>query len=104
MEARDFKAKFPKLFKGLGKLYRPDYVIKFKPDARPHALCTPRRVPVSLFSKVREELSQMEKMDIISKVDEATKQLSGVLEWSCYQSLMEKYVSAWIRPNLMKAS
>ena len=54
VEAKDFKAEFPKLFKGLGKLDGPDYVIKLKPDAKPHALCTPRRVPVPLFSKVRE--------------------------------------------------
>ena len=33
VEAKDFKAEFPKLFKGLGKLDGPDYVIKLKPDA-----------------------------------------------------------------------
>ena len=73
VESKDFKAEFPKLFKGLGKLDGPDYVIKLKPDAKPHALCTPRRVPVPLLSKVREELSRMEQREIISKVDKPTE-------------------------------
>ena len=58
---------------GLGKLNWPDCVIKLKPDAKPHAISTPRRVPVPLFSKVKEELSRMEQMEIISKVDEPTE-------------------------------
>ena len=73
MEAKDFKAEIPKLFKGLRKLDGPDYVIKLKPNAKSHALCTPRRVPVPLLSQVREELSRMEQMEIISKVDEPTE-------------------------------
>ena len=48
----------------------PDYAIKLKPHAKPHAISTPRRVPVPLLSKVKEEVSQMEQMEIISKVDE----------------------------------
>ena len=79
VEATDFKAEFPKLFKGLGKLDGPDYVIKLKPDAKPHALCTPRRVPVPLLSQVREELSRMEQMEIISKVDEPTEWCAGMV-------------------------
>ena len=49
VEAEEVKEKFPNLFKGLGKLDGPDYVIKLKPDAKPHAISTPRRVPVPLF-------------------------------------------------------
>ena len=60
VEAKYFKTKFPKLFKVLGKLHGPEYIIMLKPDAKPHALCTPRRVPLPLLSKVRE-LSRMEK-------------------------------------------
>ena len=68
VEAKDFKAEFPKLFKRLGKLDGPDYVIKLKPAAKPHALCTPKRVPVPLLSQVREELYQMEQMDLLTTV------------------------------------
>ena len=79
VETTDFKAKFPNLFKGLGKLDGPDYKIKLKPDAKPHALSTPRRVPVMLLSKVKEELSCMEQMQIISRVDEPTKWRAGMV-------------------------
>ena len=70
VEAEEVKEKFPNLFKGFEKLDDPDYVIKLKPDAKPHAVSTPRRVPVPLLSKVKEKLSRMEQMEIISKVDE----------------------------------
>jgi len=62
VEAEEVKEKFPNLFKGLGKLDGPDYLIKLKPDAKPHVIGTPRRVPVPLLSKVKEELSRMEQM------------------------------------------
>ena len=57
VEATDLYTKFPGLFTGLGKLRGPDYVIKVKPEAKPYALSTPRRVPVPLLTKVKEELS-----------------------------------------------
>ena len=79
MEAEEVKEKFPNLFKGLGKLDGPDYVITLKPDAKPHAISTPRRVPVLLLSKVKEELSQMEQMEIISKVYEPTELCAGMV-------------------------
>ena len=79
VEAEEGKEKFPNLFKGLGKLDGPDYVIKLKPDAKPHAISTPRRVAVPLLSKVKEELSRMEQMEIISKVDEPTEWCAGMV-------------------------
>lgn len=82
VEAEEVKEKFPNLFKGLGKLDDPDYLIKLKPDTKPHAISTPWRVPVPLLSKVNEELSRMEQMQLISKVDEPA-------EW--FQKLMAKF-------------
>jgi len=79
VEAEEVNKKFPNLFKGLGKLHDPDYLIKFKPDTKPHAITTPRRVPVPLLSKVKEELSRMEQMQIISKVDEPTEWCTGMV-------------------------
>lgn len=79
VEAEEVKEKFPNLFKGLGKLDGPDYVIKLKPDAKPRAISTPRRAPVPLLSKVKEELSRMEQMEIISKVDEPTEWCAGMV-------------------------
>ena len=63
---------FQDFFTGLGKLRGPDYVIKVKPEAKPYALSTPRRVPVPL-------LSRMEQMQIISKVDELTEGCAGMV-------------------------
>ena len=51
MEAEEVKEKFPNLFKGLGKLGDPYYLIKLKPDTKPHAIGTPWRVLVPLFRK-----------------------------------------------------
>ena len=79
VEATNLNAKFLGLFTGLGKLRGPDYVIKLKPEAKPFALSTPRRVPVPLLTKVKEELSRMEQMQIISKVDEPTEWCAGMV-------------------------
>ena len=73
VEAEEIKYKFPKLFKGLDKLDGPDYIIKLKPDAKPHAISTPKSVPAPLLAKMKEELARMEQMETISKVDEPTE-------------------------------
>ena len=49
----DFRAEYPKLFKGLG-LIGQEYRISLKQDAVPVCLYTPRRVPHPLLPKVRE--------------------------------------------------
>ena len=40
VEAEEIKSMLPKLFKGLGELDCPDYIIKLKPDAKPHGIST----------------------------------------------------------------
>lgn len=54
VEAEEIKSKFPKLFKGLGRLDGPHYIIQLKPDAKPNANSTPGRIPVPLLVKVKE--------------------------------------------------
>ncbi|KAI4874700.1 hypothetical protein NFI96_001267 [Prochilodus magdalenae] len=49
------KKQFPELFEGLGKL-EGEYEIALKPDAIPFSLSTPRRIPLPLMSKVKQEL------------------------------------------------
>ena len=44
---------FPKVFKGLGNLGEP-YEISLKEDAVPHALCTPRRIPLALRGQIQD--------------------------------------------------
>ena len=70
--------KFPKVFQGLGNLGK-EYHIQLQPDSQPHALLTPRRVPLPLRQKVTKELDQMEKEGVISKVTEPTTWCAGMV-------------------------
>ena len=79
MEAEEVKEKLPNLFKGLGKLDGPDYLVKLKSDENPHVISTPRRVHVPRLSKVKEEPFRVEQMQIISKVDEPTEWCAGMV-------------------------
>ena len=76
--ASTFREKFPEVFEGLGNLGE-EYEIKLKPDAKPYSIYTPRHVPLPLRTKVRDELSRMESMGIISKVDEPTPWCAGMV-------------------------
>ena len=64
---------YPELFTGLGSI-KESYKIKMKPDATPraHALFTPRDIPLLLRTKVQAELTKMETLGVISKVDTPT--------------------------------
>ena len=61
--------KYPSVFTGLGS-FGEEYSIKLKDDAKPHALFTPRQVPLQYQSKIQKELECMESLGVISKVDE----------------------------------
>ena len=63
---------FPKLFTELGKL-EGEYKIKLKTDAKPFALSIPRRVPLPLMPKVKQELTRMEEMGVISRVEQPSR-------------------------------
>ncbi|KAI3374568.1 hypothetical protein L3Q82_021135, partial [Scortum barcoo] len=65
---------YPKLCDGLGMVQKP-YTIKLKPDAKP-SLKVPRRVPLPLMGKVKKELERMEKIGVISRVEQPT-------DWCC---------------------
>ena len=55
------------------------YTIKSKPNAKPHALFTPRNVPLPLRTKVQAELMRMESMGVISKVEIPTPWCAGMV-------------------------
>ena len=67
---------YPSLFEGLGNL-REEYEIRLKPDAQPHAIFTPRHVPLPMRAKVQQELERMESTGVISKVDEPIPWCAG---------------------------
>ena len=61
----------PKLFTGL--VCMPgEYEIKLCEGVTPFNLATPRRIPIPLLPRVREELKRMEDMGVIEKVDQPT--------------------------------
>ena len=74
----DIFSLYPTLFQGLGTMGEP-YEIKLRPNYSPHAIFTPRRVPLPLREKVRHELERMESLGIISKVEEPTSWCAGIV-------------------------
>ena len=70
--------KFPSLFRGLGTFGNP-YTIELKPDSKPQALYTARKVPLRLRDAVEAELKKMESDGIISRVDTPTPWCSGMV-------------------------
>ena len=74
----DPKGQFPSLFQGLGKL-KDEYHIELMEDAKPFALSTPRRVAIPLMKRVRQELTRMEKMGVISKISQPTEWCAGMV-------------------------
>ena len=74
----DIAQKFPKLFTGLGS-FTKEFEITLKPDARPLAIFTPRKVPLPLRQKVKDELDRMQSIGVISKVDMPTEWCAGMV-------------------------
>ena len=63
--------KYSHLFRGLGTM-EGEYNIELREDAKPFIQTTPRRVALPLQSKVKAELERMERLGVISPVDEPT--------------------------------
>ena len=59
------------LFTGLGEL-KGEHVIHLREDATPFCLATPRRVPLPLIEKVKDEIERMASAGVIEAVDEPT--------------------------------
>ena len=71
-------ARYPKVFKGLGKT-NWTYAIALYPDAKPFVLSVSRRVPLPLMDKVKAELTRMEELGVISRIDEPTEWCAGMV-------------------------
>ena len=70
------KNKYPQLFHGLGA-FEGEYEIKIKPDAKPFVIITPRRVPLAMKPKVKEELAWKNWVSL----ERSKSPLTGVLGW-----------------------
>ncbi|UYV80674.1 K02A2.6-like, partial [Cordylochernes scorpioides] len=78
---------FPKLFERLGLLEQP-YHIKLKEGAKPFSIPVPRRVPLPLMPKLKEQLDAMVAQEVIEPVDEPTE---------CAPEHFQKGISAILR-------
>ncbi len=70
--------KYPSVFLGLGNLGE-EYEIKLKKGAKPYSLMAPRHIALPLKPKVKKELSRMESLGVISKVDKPTQWCAGIV-------------------------
>ena len=77
MTSDHIKLQFPELFTGLGKL-QGNYHICLKQGAKPYSLTTPRRVAVPLLPEVKE-LTRMEQLRVIEKIEEPTEWCAGLV-------------------------
>ena len=74
----DFKAEFPALFSGLGKL-KTECHITLRPDAIPFCLYNPRKIPHPLIPKVKSQIETMLQQGVISPVTAPTKWCAGIV-------------------------
>ena len=56
-----------------------EYTIQLKEGAVPFALTNPRRVAIPLMDSVIAELQRMEKLEVISRIDEPTDWCAGMV-------------------------
>ena len=75
--AKDMVRKFPKVFQGLGCMKKP-YHIQLDPNATP-VVSTLKSQPVALRDQLKECLDEMEKDDVIEKVDQPTDWVNSVV-------------------------
>ena len=66
------------VFEGLGCITNTTYQIKIDPDKNP-VVHPPRRVPVTLRSKVKDELDRMTRLNVIERVHEPTDWVNSMV-------------------------
>ena len=71
-EGQDILNEFPEIFQGLGNIKGAPIHIEIQEDATPYHLSTPRHVALPLLDPLKKELSRMEEMGVIRKVEEPT--------------------------------
>ena len=71
-EGQDILNEFPEIFQGLGNIKGAPIHIEIQEDVTPYHLSTPRHVALPLLDPLKKELSRMEEMGVIRKVEEPT--------------------------------
>ena len=75
--APDVVSEYNDLFEGLGTLRRHRYSITLRDDVEP-VRCPPRTIPYKIRDKVKAELDRMEKIGVITRVDQPTDWVSAM--------------------------
>eukprot|EP00794_Sanderia_malayensis_P002412 gene2412-2781_t len=88
-EGQDILNAFPEVFEGLGNIKGAPIHIKIQEDATPYHLSTPCHVALPLLDPLKKELSRMEEMGVIRRVEEHT-------EW-CHPIVLVKNDNGSIR-------
>ncbi|KAL8567284.1 hypothetical protein ACOMHN_023327 [Nucella lapillus] len=70
-EEAQYKAEFPRLFGGLGKLQDP-YKIRLRDQCLPYAVTAPPHLALPLRKKVKAELEQLEQQGVICSISKPT--------------------------------
>ncbi|KAJ3649934.1 hypothetical protein Zmor_021650 [Zophobas morio] len=66
-------AKWPEVFKGLGKLHNFQHKICVEEGAVSFSIATPRRIPLPLMKQVEKEINKMVTQEVIERVDSPTE-------------------------------
>ena len=69
---------YSELFTGLST-FSQEYTIKLKEGATPHAIYSPRKVPLALRDKVKQKLQNMERTGVITPVSDPTPWCAGMV-------------------------
>ena len=72
-------SQYQDVFEGLGFLRSYPYKIALKADATPHAVVTPRRIPLPYHQKVKDELKRMQSLGVIEEVTQPTEWVSPMV-------------------------
>lgn len=69
---------FPELWNHLGTI-PGEYHIVQEPNEKPHAIFTPRKVPIPLLQKIKAELKRIQDSGIITPIDKPTLWCSSMV-------------------------
>ena len=72
-------SQYQEVFEGLGFLRSYPYKIALKADATPHAVVTPRRIPLPYHQKVNDELKRMQSLGVFEEVTQPTEWVSPMV-------------------------
>ena len=77
-QTTDTLQKYKDVFEGLGHITEATHHISIRQESKP-VVHPPRRVPVTLRPKVKQELERMERLNVIEKVQEATEWVNSMV-------------------------